>query len=110
MGWLIAGGIGGVAGIVAYLQQFTDPNTKVAWNNRIFGARVVTAFFVGVLCEWLIADMEGFTGKARYFMYAMSGWGGAETVHFFQEVFRAAVQRFAGPSAPARDKDGEVRR
>ena len=104
--WALAGAIAAFSGLVAYLQPFTDPEKEVRWNWRVASTKLTTATFVGLLTFWLIASRAPSMGSLVYFCYAMAGWGGAETIQFFQEVFRATIRKAAALAAPEQT-DGE---
>lgn len=93
--FLWAFGIAAVAGIVNFLQRFTGENPP-AWNWLVFFIKGVTAGSVGVVTSWLLAQWH-LDGNYVNFACAIAGWGGAETIVFFQQVFQDGIRRAASP-------------
>ena len=92
--WAFA--IAAAAGTLNYLQRFAGEDPP-PWKWLVFTVKGITAGGVGVLTHWLLAGW-GFNPNFTYFAIAVAGWGGAETVVFFQQVFQDAIRRAAGAS------------
>ncbi len=90
-------GISAVAGFVNYLQRFTG-DTVPQWNWVVVSTKVFTAGFVGLLTHWLLTGwgLHEEHENLINFAIAVSGYGGAETIAFFQQVFQDAIRRAAG--------------
>jgi hypothetical protein len=89
--WAFA--IAALAGLVNYIQRFTGDNPP-AWRWLIVMTKVLTAGFVGLLTHWLLSGWNVGEGYVN-FAIAVGGYGGAETIAFFQQVFRDTVSRAA---------------
>jgi hypothetical protein len=91
-GWAV--GISAFGGLVSYLQRFSG-DASAKWSWIIVITKVLTAGFVGLLTDWLLSGWslpQGFVN----FSLGVAGYGGAETIVFFQRVFQEAVRRAAG--------------
>lgn len=87
-------GIAAFAGFISYLQTLIGQNPE-KWKWVVAGTRVLTAGFVGLLTRWLLSGWnlpEHFVD----FSLGVAGYGGVESIAFFQSVFRSAVRRAAG--------------
>lgn len=94
LGW--AFGIAALAGLVSYLQRFLqEPPPK--WSWQVASVKVLTAGFVGLLTGWLLS---GWNVPQNYVYFAMgvAGYGGGETIVFFQQVFKDTINRYASKS------------
>lgn len=90
---LFAAGVASFAGVVSYLQQFVRPDRPVfSWMT--FTIQVLTGALVGIMTYLLLAK-RGVDWHLMSFLLLLAGWGGADTVVFFQEVFRGLVKRYA---------------
>lgn len=87
-------GIAAFAGLISYLQTLTGENPQ-AWKWLVAGTRVLTAGFVGLLTRWLLA---GWSLPEHFvdFSLGVAGYGGVESIAFFQSIFRSAIRRAAG--------------
>lgn len=98
-GWLevyrmiFAAGVASFAGVVSYLQQFVRPE-KPEFSWMTFTIQVLTGALVGIMTYLLLAK-RGVDWHLMSFLLLLAGWGGADTVIFFQEVFRGLVKRYA---------------
>jgi hypothetical protein len=91
--WAIPFAIAAGAGLVNYLQRFTqEPTPK--WSWMVATVKVLTAGFVGMLTGWLLS---GWNVPQTYVYFAMgvAGYGGGETIVFFQQVFQDTISRYA---------------
>jgi hypothetical protein len=85
--------IASLAGLVSYLQRFLqDPPPPFRWFQAF--VKVLTAGFVGLLTGWLLS---GWNVPQTFVWFAMgvAGYGGGETIVFFQEVLKDTVSRYA---------------
>lgn len=90
---LWAFGIAALAGLVSYIQRFTGDNPP-GWKWLVVIIKVLTAGFVGLLTHWLLSGWNLGEGYVN-FAIAVGGYGGAETIVFFQQVFRDTINRAA---------------
>lgn len=90
--WAFA--IAGLAGFINYLQRFTGDNPP-KWAWLVVLVKVMTAGFVGLLTNWLMSKWQMGENYVD-FAIAVAGYGGAETIAFFQQVFRDSIIRAAG--------------
>ncbi len=104
--FLAVAGIAALAGFVNYLQRFTGDDSP-DWNWIAVTAKVFTAGFVGILTHWLLTGWginENHENLVN-FAIAVAGYGGAETIAFFQQVFQDAIRRAAGAAQNHDAKD-----
>lgn len=87
-------GIAAFAGLISYLQTLSGENPE-KWKWFVAGTRVLTAGFVGILTRWLL---DGWNIPEHFadFTLGVAGYGGVESIGFFQSIFRFAVRRAAG--------------
>lgn len=87
-------GVAAFAGLISYLQTLVGENPQT-WKWIVAGTRVLTAGFVGLLTLWLLA---GWNLSENFVAFALgvAGYGGVESISFFQSVFRETVRRAAG--------------
>lgn len=93
-GW--AFGVAALAGLVSYVQRFLqEPPPPWSWTTA--GVKVLTAGFVGLLTGWLLS---GWSVPQNYVYFAMgvAGYGGGETIVFFQQVLKDTISRYASKS------------
>lgn len=92
LAWTI--GIAAFGGFVSYLQTLTGENK---WSWIAAATKVLTAGFVGLLTRWLL---DGWSLPEHFIDFALgvAGYGGVESIGFFQSVFRETVRRAAGIS------------
>lgn len=103
--FLWAFGIAAGAGIVNFLQRFTG-ETPPSWSWLVFFIKGFTAGSVGIVTNWLLAAWH-LDGNYVNFAIALAGWGGAETIVFFQQVFQDGIRRAS--SAPKNGNDPGAR-
>lgn len=89
--WVIV--IAALAGFVNYVQRFSGDNPP-AWSWLVAITKIFTAGFVGLLTHWLLSGWNVGEGYVN-FAIAVGGYGGAETIAFFQQVLRDAISRAA---------------
>lgn len=86
-------GIAAFAGLVSYIQRFLqDPPPPWSWIQAC--AKVLTAGFVGVLTGWLLSGWN-VPQDWIYFAMGVAGYGGGETIVFFQQVLQDTFTRYA---------------
>lgn len=95
-------GIAAFAGLISYLQTLVGQNPQT-WKWIVAATRVLTAGFVGLLTRWLL---DGWTLSEHFidFSLGVAGYGGVESIGFFQSIFRDTIRRAAGVS-----KDDEAK-
>lgn len=95
-------GISAFAGLISYLQTLAGDNPQ-RWKWSVAASRILTAGFVGLLTRWLL---DGWTLPEHFvdFSLGVAGYGGVESIAFFQSIFRETVRRAAGIS-----KDDEAK-
>jgi len=93
LGFAWAFGIASLAGFVKYLQRFRSDDAP-KWKWLQFGVQVFTAGFVGLVTTWLLSGWN-VPDALRTFAIAVAGWGGGETIDFFQQLLRDAISRAA---------------
>jgi hypothetical protein len=93
---LWAFGVAALAGFISYVQRFLQ-EPPPPWSWKIAGVKVSTAGFVGLLTGWLLS---GWNVPENYVYFAMgvAGYGGGETIVFFQQVFKDTISRYASKS------------
>ena len=96
LGFAWAFGIAALAGFVKYLQRFRGDDAA-QWKWIQFAVQVFTAGFVGLVTTWLLSGWN-VPDALRTFAIAVAGWGGGETIDFFQQVLRDAITRAAQAS------------
>ena len=99
--WVVL--IASFAGFVNYAQRFAGDNPP-AWNWLVALTKIFTAGFVGLLTHWLLSSWTMGEGYVN-FAIAVAGYGGAETIAFFQQVFRDTISR-AAQADPHHDSKG----
>jgi|SRR6185312_11633190 len=93
LGFAWSFGIAALAGCVKYLQRYrADDAPKWKWLQ--FAVQLLTAGFVGLVTTWLLAGWQ-VPDSLRTFAIAVAGWGGGETIDFFQQLLRDALSRAA---------------
>lgn len=87
-------GIAALGGLVSYLQKLSGDNPE-KWSWIVAASKVLTAGFVGLLTDWLLS---GWNLPRHFIDFALgvAGYGGSETIAFFQSIFRETVKRAAG--------------
>ncbi len=95
--------IAAFAGLVSYLQRFNGDNPP-EWKWLLFVTKVLTAGFVGILCDWLLSGWN-IPQTIVHFAIAVAGYGGVETMLFFQQIFQDTIRRAARVSEDDRPKD-----
>ena len=86
-------GIAAFAGFVSYLQRFLqDPPPPFKWFQAF--VKAATAGFVGVLTGWLLSGWN-VPQNWIYFAMGVAGYGGGETIVFFQQVLQDTINRYA---------------
>lgn len=93
LGFAWAFGIASLAGCVKFLQRYRSDDAP-QWRWIQFGVQVLTAGFVGLVTTWLLSGWQ-VPDALRTFAIAVAGWGGGETIDFFQQVLRDAISRAA---------------
>jgi hypothetical protein len=86
-------GIASFAGFVSYLQRFLqDSPPPFSWFQALI--KTFTAGFVGLLTGWLLT---GWNVPQTFVWFAMgvAGYGGGETIVFFQQVLQDSINRYA---------------
>jgi hypothetical protein len=104
----LSAGIAAAGGLVAYLQKFAverqaadaASEARPKWSWGVVSVKVLTAAFVGWLTLLLLAK-RGIDENLTYFLVALAGYGGAETLEFFKSVAWEALKRVvSGAGAP----------
>lgn len=91
--WLLASAFAALSGAVAYLQQFLKPQEqRPRFEGNIFAIKVLTSGTAGFFLILLLWN-KGIDKYLLGFMVGVAGWGGAETIAIFQEVFRGVLNR-----------------
>jgi hypothetical protein len=101
--WAFA--LAGFAGFVNYLQRFTAPADRPAWEWSVAAIKVITGAFVGLLTLWLIRKHIEDTGYV-YFAIAIAGYGGPLTLDAFWSAGRDVVVSWASRAAQGGKNDG----
>lgn len=96
-------GVASLAGAVKSLQRFVGDNPP-HWSWGVFAIQIFTAGFVGLVTNWLLSGWN-FNPNYLNFAIAVGGWGGGETIVFFQRVFRDSISRASGISKDEDAKD-----
>jgi hypothetical protein len=96
--WILAICFAALSGAVAYLQQFVKPAPeRPAFEPKILFIKVLTSGTAGFFLILLLWN-KGLDKYLLGFMVGVAGWGGAETIAIFSEVFRGVINRTAqGP-------------